>query len=339
MPTIYGIQVREFLDKNEPVYKWGRSKHDDLKRPKQYPKGSKLLLLLGVNDEVIIENIIMTHFKRKFKQRKDIGTEYFEGDFADMRKTVFGIINDYDNLSDKDIKKFYEIEKNFPCVMKELINHFKEKEKKDIDSLNRNLSIQKKQQRIDNDIKKQTIKQNRDNIKEIEHQRFKEKFDERFIIDPSAYVWIETVKEELECSFCNYKNELNSLGFSYDSQKQNYKGGIRYKGFWQGFKKRVTDDNIVFSLDLNKILKWLLVSINENKLHDNFMNELYNEFCEFDSKNKELSITKFGIILCNEQYEFPFNLGHKEKIKGKIKMHFNVKNINEWFSKNIYNPE
>lgn len=80
---VYILIEREFIKCNEKVYKIGRTK--DMKiRLQGYPKGTKLLLLSTVSDSQFVENQIKKTFKEKFKQRTDIGTEYFEGIYMEM---------------------------------------------------------------------------------------------------------------------------------------------------------------------------------------------------------------------------------------------------------------
>ena len=90
----------------------GTSSSFNLDKPKQYPKDSVLLLQTICNNCHIIENIIKSEFKAKYKQRDDIGTEYFEGFYKDMILDIIKIIDDNDNLTLREIeqKKKDEIE-------------------------------------------------------------------------------------------------------------------------------------------------------------------------------------------------------------------------------------
>jgi hypothetical protein len=76
---IYLVREREFIKTNEEIYKIGRSKQTNCQRISSYPKGSMLILTFNVNDCCAIEKEIIELFKKKFKLRKDIGNEYFEG--------------------------------------------------------------------------------------------------------------------------------------------------------------------------------------------------------------------------------------------------------------------
>ena len=89
---VYILIEREFIKCKESVYKIGRTK-DLRQRFQAYPKGSKLLVSSIVADSKFVENQIIKTFKQKFKQRTDIGTEYFEGMFVEMQKEFNNIVN------------------------------------------------------------------------------------------------------------------------------------------------------------------------------------------------------------------------------------------------------
>jgi hypothetical protein len=101
MHYIYLLQEREFINTKENIYKVGRTKMDNLKRFNQYPKQSALLFHMICNNCVYSEALVIKEFKDKFKQRTDIGNEYFEGDLKLMIEIIYSIIkNDVITLSD-----------------------------------------------------------------------------------------------------------------------------------------------------------------------------------------------------------------------------------------------
>ena len=79
---IYLVKEREFIKTNENIYKIGRSKQENTKRFLQYPKGSELILQETCIDCIKTEKMIINEFKNHFIHRKDIGYEYFEGDYV-----------------------------------------------------------------------------------------------------------------------------------------------------------------------------------------------------------------------------------------------------------------
>lgn len=89
---IYLLQEREFIKTNEKIYKVGRTTQENSKRFKGYPKGSVLLFQMICQDCKSLEGKIIEHFKEKFNQRRDIGTEYFEGDYTIMIDMIYTLI-------------------------------------------------------------------------------------------------------------------------------------------------------------------------------------------------------------------------------------------------------
>jgi len=90
---IYLLQAREFINTKQNIYKLGKSRQENLGRFKQYPKGSKLIIQLECENCDINEKALIKIFKESFKQRTDIGTEYFEGNPDEMRKIICHYIN------------------------------------------------------------------------------------------------------------------------------------------------------------------------------------------------------------------------------------------------------
>lgn len=90
---IYLIREREFINKNEPVYKVGRTTQErglTIERFKAYKKGSEIIFLKSVCTTKVnsMENVIKTLFNEKFKKHND-GTEYFIGSPDEMCKIIF----------------------------------------------------------------------------------------------------------------------------------------------------------------------------------------------------------------------------------------------------------
>jgi len=89
---IYLLQEREFTKTIENVYKVGMTKKENYERFNQYPKGSVLLFQMICNDCKNIEKQVIKLFKHHFKLRKDIGNEYFEGDYKIMTDIIYSTI-------------------------------------------------------------------------------------------------------------------------------------------------------------------------------------------------------------------------------------------------------
>jgi len=89
---IYLLQEREFVNSNKNVYKIGKTTQTNTKRFSQYPKGSILLLQIICINCNNCEKQIIQLFTQKYKLRKDIGNEYFEGNHHGMIADFFEIV-------------------------------------------------------------------------------------------------------------------------------------------------------------------------------------------------------------------------------------------------------
>jgi hypothetical protein len=85
---VYLLREREFIKTGECIYKIGKTKQERLNRFQNYPNGSELLIHLMCIDCNIAERELIKIFCEKYKQRKDIGTEYFEGNSISMINTI-----------------------------------------------------------------------------------------------------------------------------------------------------------------------------------------------------------------------------------------------------------
>lgn len=90
---IYVLQEREFVRNNENVYKLGKTVNPK-QRLSSYPKGSKVHMVMPCEDCSEAEKCLLDWFRELFVSRKDIGSEYFEGDLLMMTKTVMRYLLD-----------------------------------------------------------------------------------------------------------------------------------------------------------------------------------------------------------------------------------------------------
>jgi hypothetical protein len=96
---IYLLRTREFVTANQNVYKIGRTNQTHTNRFKQYPKGSELILQYSCNDCIACEKGLLYIFRVNYIKRKDIGSEYFEGDVVGMKRDIHNFIdNEEDNV-------------------------------------------------------------------------------------------------------------------------------------------------------------------------------------------------------------------------------------------------
>ena len=91
---VYLLQEREFIKSDENVFKIGRTTQEISKRLGGYPKGTKICCFNNVKNCFFVEIILKKEFKKKFKQRVDIGIEYFEGNLCEILATFNKIIHD-----------------------------------------------------------------------------------------------------------------------------------------------------------------------------------------------------------------------------------------------------
>jgi hypothetical protein len=89
---VYLIKLREFVKSGESVFKIGRTGQENFKRFYQYPKGSIIFFQIICNDSIEAEKEIMNEFEKKYILRKDIGNEYFEGNFINMMDDIYKIV-------------------------------------------------------------------------------------------------------------------------------------------------------------------------------------------------------------------------------------------------------
>jgi hypothetical protein len=101
MEYVYIIQEREFVKEERPLYKIGRTTQKPYQRYAGYPKGSIEFMCMSVYNSKIAEGLIKKVFSVKFKQDRNIGIEYFEGDVEEMKKEFILLI---DTINKKNSK-------------------------------------------------------------------------------------------------------------------------------------------------------------------------------------------------------------------------------------------
>lgn len=115
--NLYLIHEREFIKTKEHVYKIGRA-IDIRKRLLDYPNQSRLIFTMYTRKLDTVESELKKIFKQNFTQRKDIGTEYFEGNVHEMIQIICNHIiscNDCHIITDMKEEKLKETaKKNTP---------------------------------------------------------------------------------------------------------------------------------------------------------------------------------------------------------------------------------
>lgn len=86
---IYLLQTREFVNTKEPIYKVGRTSKPNLIRFNQYPNGSILLFQMICNSCKNMEKLVIDKFRDRFIQKRELGLEYFQGDYNLMIDIIY----------------------------------------------------------------------------------------------------------------------------------------------------------------------------------------------------------------------------------------------------------
>lgn len=84
---LYVIYIREFEESGQSVVKVGRTKNIR-HRMRSYPKRSTLLCVIIVSNMFAAETQALQSMRARFKQRRDVGNEYFEGAIPAMEECV-----------------------------------------------------------------------------------------------------------------------------------------------------------------------------------------------------------------------------------------------------------
>jgi hypothetical protein len=86
---IYLLQEREFIVTEQDIFKIGKSRQNNLERISQYPNGTQLVMQIRCKNCDLTESKLIALFAKKFKRRRDIGLEYFEGNYHEMIRNIF----------------------------------------------------------------------------------------------------------------------------------------------------------------------------------------------------------------------------------------------------------
>ena len=96
---LYMIKEREFIKTKENIYKIGKSTNIKSRMP-SYPKNSCIYGIVYCSLDIHrAEKDLINHFDKRFKNRPDIGREYYEVDV-----TVPMIIAEFANIALKHVR-------------------------------------------------------------------------------------------------------------------------------------------------------------------------------------------------------------------------------------------
>lgn len=88
---VYLLHSKVHINSKEHVYKIGKTRNFP-GRFQQYPKGSVVLSVWNCRDCSRIEKEILIKFRLKYEERRDAGSEYFQGDWREMRNDIHEIL-------------------------------------------------------------------------------------------------------------------------------------------------------------------------------------------------------------------------------------------------------
>ena len=83
--------LRDINEIDNAVVEVGRTNDFD-KRRKKYGEPIQTIAVIPVINKKYVEKVLLKEFRRQFLSRKDIGYEYFEGNFDDMLRCFWGVI-------------------------------------------------------------------------------------------------------------------------------------------------------------------------------------------------------------------------------------------------------
>lgn len=210
---IYLIHEREFIQSFKPIYKVGKTRQSNLKRFTQYPKGSALIFQSVCDDCDRCEKEIIDTFKKNYKQRKDIGSEYYEGDYksmlCDITDIIWQIWNKQREVNEKYTeKKMYkknveytqelEQQKNIRQKKEEISRtmcKIEEEYKQKLEEVSRHENYKQKLEEV---VRKENYKQKLEEVKRLENHR--EELKE--IINAN-------IRSRYCCITCNYFSDKN----------------------------------------------------------------------------------------------------------------------------------
>ena len=97
---IYLIQERESIRCNDNIFKIGMSEQRvPMKRLHHYPKGSKLWIMVIVDNASEAEKDLLKIFRSKYQNATNVGSEYFYGNPKDMINTIIEYQRNHLDLS------------------------------------------------------------------------------------------------------------------------------------------------------------------------------------------------------------------------------------------------
>lgn len=129
---IYLVQLREHVRSREYIYKIGRTAQQPMQRIAQYPKGSKLFLIIIVNDSVTAETDLLRLFRSKYIPHTELGAEYFEGNPRNMIRDIYDYwFHHFDLSAERErVPSIYDVRQHVNPITASVAVESKESSKK-----------------------------------------------------------------------------------------------------------------------------------------------------------------------------------------------------------------
>jgi hypothetical protein len=255
---IYLLCEREFTKTGENIYKIGKSTRQELARFSDYSKGSLLLFYCICSNASIAETNIIGVFKVKYIQRRDIGIEYFEGNYITMIEDIIENIRKIGFGNDIHKKNVAYLE------------FLKQKNMKSNKALGSNTEL----------IRKEIDKANLEILEIMETKYFIDKIDN--------FVY-ENINNEVGTLVGIYDSEKNTINKDIPTCK---KTNNDEENKIEDIKNLPKDNSNIENIKIEELIKINeILNINQNNQLDEKQNELTNGNTN-DTKNENNIVVK-----------------------------------------------
>lgn len=274
----YVYLIKMFVSNDQDIYKFGRTKRKFMDRFNEYPKEAqpKIELVLWHDNIQTFETEVLREFRKVFRERRDIGYEYFQGDVEQMKQLIIShyipaiLISDVKDMMHLHVEKHNSVE----TQMKVLVD---------------------KQNVLERQIKFSS--QNCDDKWELALDRLEEGFKN---VGEISYQDVKTNLEELEETCEDVKTKLEKLEetcedmkvklediedntVNYDELDEMYSKVTKYidKMHIRHFQEHVEDKISLYQEFINAICKQHTDTIITHKMYDYItfvIKELYDFF-------------------------------------------------------------
>ena len=208
---VYLIHIRECIDTNKCVYKFGRSNTLD-NRIRQYPKESKVEFIMSCSNSIFCEKEILKILRAKFINASLYGSEYFEGDKHLMIEIIFNYINGKFNIIKPVIESVIE------SVIEPVIESV-------IEPINNIINIEIKKTNICPNI---NCNKEFTYISELKRHLNKSYHCGKNITDINLYILEKKNVKKIDDKTCNYCNTIYSKKSCLDRHIKNSKCSTKF---------------------------------------------------------------------------------------------------------------